>query len=82
MPATYQDFTPDLRPPKLRHSVMELGRVILEMGSSVLLGPILRAMPEGDGHTIMTIPGFMGADGSTSQLPWGMMEMPISQMLR
>jgi triacylglycerol esterase/lipase EstA (alpha/beta hydrolase family) len=63
---------------------MELGRVILEMGSSALLGPILRTLPEGDGHTIMTIPGFMGADGSTSRLrkflshrgynaiPWGL----------
>ena len=41
-------------------------------------------LPQGDGHTIMTIPGFMGADGSTSRLrkflndrgyqaiPWGL----------
>ncbi len=77
-------FTPDLAPPKLRHSVMELGRVFLEMGSSVLLGPVLRRLPAGDGHSIMTIPGFMGADGSTAQLrrflarrgyktlPWGL----------
>lgn len=63
-----QSFTPDLRPPKLRHSVMELGRVVLEIGSAALLGPVLKTLPEGDGHTIMTIPGFMGADGSTSQL--------------
>ena len=81
MPAS---FTPDLRPPKLRHSVMELGRVILEIGSSAMLGPVFKTLPEGDGHTIMTIPGFMGADGSTSQLrrflnergynaiPWGL----------
>lgn len=79
-----QGFTPDLRPPKLRHSVMELGRVMLEIGSTAMLGPVLRSLPEGDGHTIMTIPGFMGADGSTSQLrkflngrgynaiPWGL----------
>ena len=84
MEATYQSFTPDLRPPRLRHSVMELGRVVLEMGSSALLGPVLRTLPEGDGHTIMTLPGFMGADGSTSRLrkflnergynavPWGL----------
>lgn len=81
MPAS---FTPDLRPPKLRHSVMELGRVLLEIGSSAMLGPVFKTLPEGDGHTIMTIPGFMGADGSTSQLrrflnergyhaiPWGL----------
>jgi hypothetical protein len=63
---------------------MELGRVILEMGSTAILGPVLKNLPEGDGHSIMTLPGFMGADGSTSQLrkflnkrgykaiPWGL----------
>jgi hypothetical protein len=84
MDATYQSFTPDLRPPKLSHSVMELGRVVLEMGSTAMLAPLLRKLPAGDGHTIMTLPGFMGADGSMSQLrkflngrgynavPWGL----------
>lgn len=79
-----QPFIPDLRPPKLRHSVMELGRVVMEIGSTAMLGPVLNSLPRGDGHTIMTIPGFMGADGSTSQLrkflkkrgynavPWGL----------
>jgi hypothetical protein len=84
MDATYQSFTPDLRPPKLSHSVMELGRVVLEMGSTAMLAPLLRKLPAGDGHTIMTLPGFMGSDGSMSQLrkflngrgynamPWGL----------
>jgi pimeloyl-ACP methyl ester carboxylesterase len=84
LPRLYQSFTPDVRPPKLRHSVMELGRVVLEMGSAALLSPVLKVLPRGDGHTIMTIPGFMGADGSTSRLrkflnnrgyhaiPWGL----------
>lgn len=79
-----QHFIPDLRPPRLRHSVMELGRVIFEMGSSAMLAPLFRTLPRGDGHSIMTLPGFMGADGSTSQLrkflnqrgykaiPWGL----------
>jgi pimeloyl-ACP methyl ester carboxylesterase len=74
----------DLRPPRLRHSVMEFGRVLLEIGSSAMLAPVLRTLPQGDGHTVMTIPGFMGADGSTSRLrkflkgrgynaiPWGL----------
>ena len=74
----------DLRPPQLRHSVMEFGRVVLEMGSTAMLAPVLKRLPAGDGHTIMTIPGFMGADGSTSRLrkflngrgykaiPWGL----------
>ena len=63
-----QRFQPDLRPPRLRHTITELGRVALEAGGSVLLRPLLRALPRGDGHTIVTIPGFMGADGSTAML--------------
>jgi hypothetical protein len=84
MMSSQQRFTPDVRPPRLRHSVMEFSRVVLEMGSTALLGPLLKTLPRGDGHTIMTIPGFMGADGSTAQLrkflnnrgyhaiPWGL----------
>jgi dienelactone hydrolase len=84
MTRSQQRFTPDVRPPQLRHSVMEFSRVVLEMGSTALLGPLLKTLPRGDGHTIMTIPGFMGADGSTAQLrkflnargyhaiPWGL----------
>jgi pimeloyl-ACP methyl ester carboxylesterase len=57
---------------------------MLEMGSTALLAPVLRGLPKGDGHTVLTIPGFMGSDGSTAQLrkflqgrgyraiPWGM----------
>lgn len=78
------NYAGDLRPPRLRHSVLEFGRVLLEMGSSAMLAPVLNSLPEGDGHTIMTIPGFMGADGSTASLrkflngrgynaiPWGL----------
>jgi pimeloyl-ACP methyl ester carboxylesterase len=84
MPALPYSLEPDLRPPRLHHSVMEFGRVVFEMGSSAMLAPVLRRLPRGDGHSIMTIPGFMGADGSTSSLrrflngrgykamPWGL----------
>ncbi len=77
-------FEADMRPPKLAHTVMELGRVFLEISSSLMLGPLFKALPKGDGHSVMTIPGFMGADGSTAQLrkflnnrgykavPWGL----------
>lgn len=68
MSSRTSNFTPDVRPPKLRHSVTELGRVLLEAGTSMLCGPLFKTLPEGDGHTIMTIPGFMGADGSTAML--------------
>lgn len=84
MPTPARAFVQDVRPPKLRHSVTELGRVVLEASASLLCGPLLKTVPKGDGHTIMTIPGFMGADGSTSLLrrflnqsgynaiPWGL----------
>jgi pimeloyl-ACP methyl ester carboxylesterase len=84
MARSQDSFTRAVRPPRLRHSVMEFSRVALEIGSTALLGPVLKTLPRGDGHTIMTIPGFMGADGSTSQLrrflnnrgynaiPWGL----------
>jgi hypothetical protein len=83
-PAPAPAFTPDLHPPKLRHSIMEFGRVILEIGCSAALSPVLKRLPRGDGHTVMTIPGFMGGDGSTAALrkflnqrgyhaiPWGL----------
>lgn len=84
MSVTSGAFKADLRPPRLSHSVMELGRVFWEMGSSAMLAPLFKTLPKGDGHSIMTLPGFMGADGSTSQLrkflnnkgynaiPWGL----------
>ena len=84
MQALTANFAPDLRPPLLRHSVMELGRVLVEMGSTALLAPLLDRLPAGDGHTILTVPGFMGGDGSTASLrrflnrrgynaiPWGL----------
>ncbi len=37
----------DLRPPLLRHSVLEFGRVVLEMSSTALLAPVLRTLPRG-----------------------------------
>ncbi len=84
MEAMQQRFRPDMTPPGLHYSVMELGRVFFEMGSTLALGAVLKRLPRGDGHTIMTLPGFMGADGSTAQLrrflnrqgyravPWGL----------
>ena len=84
MAATSPSFTPDLRPPRLRDSMLELSRFIAEFSTGTLLAPLLKTLPRGDGHTIMTLPGFMGADGSTSRLrkmlnelgykavPWGL----------
>jgi len=58
----------DVSPPKLRHTAMEFSRVFWEMGSSAMLAPLLKKLPRGDGHSVMTLPGFMGADGSTAKL--------------
>jgi dienelactone hydrolase len=68
----------------LRHSITELGRSLTEIGSNFALAPLLKTLPRGDGHSIITLPGFMGADGSTARLrkllnglgyhalPWGL----------
>ncbi|MEM9255092.1 MAG: alpha/beta hydrolase [Pseudomonadota bacterium] len=74
----------DLSPPALRHSFFEAGKFALEFSSTAVLAPLLRRLPKGDGHSIMILPGFMGADGSTATLrrmlrqrgynaiPWGL----------
>lgn len=71
-------------PPKLSHSLAELGRIFWEAGSSMALRPLNRFLPRGDGHAVMTLPGFMGADGSMASIrkflnnqgytgvPWGL----------
>lgn len=84
MTDTGSRFAADVRPPRLHHSMLEFSRVFAEIASGAALGPLLKSLPRGDGHTIMTIPGFMGADGSTARLrrflnqrgyhaiPWGL----------
>lgn len=84
MSSASSHYVADIRPPRLRHSVGELGRVAFEAGTSILCKRLFRTLPRGDGHSIMTIPGFMGADGSTALLrkflddrgyravPWGL----------
>lgn len=76
--------TRHLEPPKMRHSLLEMSRFFLELGSSLMLNPLMRVLPRGDGHTVMAVPGFFGADGSTAFLrrylkqqgyhaiPWGL----------
>jgi len=71
-------------PPRLSHSLLEVTRFFWEAGSSAVLGPLSRILPRGDGHAVMTLPGFYGADGSMASLrrfldrqgyralPWGL----------
>ena len=71
-------------PPKVRHSLAEMGRIFWEAGSNKALAPWYKLLPAGDGHSVMTLPGFLGADGSMASirkfldqrgyaaLPWGL----------
>ncbi len=56
------------RTPKLRHSTSELYRFAIEFAQLRRATPLLRRQPRGDGHPVMTLPGFGGADGSMAVL--------------
>jgi pimeloyl-ACP methyl ester carboxylesterase len=50
-----------LRPPGLGLLLAE-ARGIFEFNSSLLLSPILMRAPRGDGHPVLTLPGFLASD--------------------
>jgi pimeloyl-ACP methyl ester carboxylesterase len=52
----------------LLHALTEPGRFVLEINRLLLAHPLLRRAQRGDGHTVMVLPGFLGADGSTATL--------------
>lgn len=52
-------------PPPFRHTLSEVPRTMLEIGSLVAILPALAALPKGDGHPVMVLPGFMAGDEST-----------------
>lgn len=58
--------------PRLVYALTEPGRFLLELNSLVLAHPWLRRARRGDGHPVMVLPGFMGADGSTAALRYYM----------
>ena len=55
-------------PPAIGYSLLEVPRIFLELGSSLALAPLLTRLPGGDGHTVMTLPPFLGADGCMALL--------------
>lgn len=55
-------------PPPVRHSLLEGIRALLELQQLIIASPILSRAPKGDGHPVMTLPGFGGADGSMALL--------------
>jgi pimeloyl-ACP methyl ester carboxylesterase len=56
-----------LRPPGLGLLLAE-ARAILEFNSSLLLSPLLKRAPRGDGHPVLTLPGFLASDLSTAPM--------------
>src|SRR6202790_1976305 len=53
--------TEGLRPPGLGLLLAEV-RGIFEFNTSLLLSPLLMRAPRGDGHPVLTLPGFLASD--------------------
>src|SRR6202790_3882768 len=56
-----------LRPPGLSLLLAEV-RGIFEFNASVLLSPMLRRAPRGDGYPVLTLPGFLASDLSMAPM--------------
>jgi len=56
-----------LRPPGLALLLAE-ARGIFEFNASVLLSPLLLQAPRGDGHPVLTLPGFLASDLSMAPM--------------
>lgn len=54
----------DARPPSRIFTLAE-GRALFELGAFIAATPLLSRLPQGDGHAVMTLPGFMATNGST-----------------
>jgi len=52
------------RPPHRLWTFSE-GRAVFEFGAFYAMRPFLSALPKGDGHSVMTLPGFMATNNST-----------------
>ncbi len=55
------------RPPSLFWTLTE-GRAVFELGSFAILRRAMRALPKGDGHPVLVLPGFLASDRSTRPL--------------
>lgn len=70
--------------PSLLLAMLEAPRALTEASTLIPARPLLKNLPEGDGHTVMVLPGFMASDRSTRVLrqylaewgydvrPWGL----------
>jgi pimeloyl-ACP methyl ester carboxylesterase len=59
--------TGQLRPPGLGLLLAEV-RGIFEFNASLLLSPLLMRAPRGDGHPVLTLPGFLASDLSMTPM--------------
>ena len=59
--------SPRLRPPGLALLLAE-ARGIFELNASLLLAPLLLRAPRGDGHPVLTLPGFLASDLSMAPM--------------
>jgi pimeloyl-ACP methyl ester carboxylesterase len=55
------------RPPS-RWLMLAEARGLFEFNSSILLWPLLKRAPKGDGHPVLTLPGFLASDRSMSPM--------------
>src|ERR1700712_4384882 len=69
MPAEERDpsATGRLRPPGIGLLLAEV-RGIFEFNASLLLSPLLMRAPRGDGHPVLTLPGFLASDLSMAPM--------------
>src|ERR1700688_770999 len=56
-----------LRPPRLGLLLAEV-RAIFEFNASLMLSPLLMRAPKGDGHPVLTLPGFLASDLSMAPM--------------
>src|SRR4249919_1357829 len=56
-----------LRPPGFGLLLAE-ARGIFELNASLLLSPLLMTAPRGDGHPVLTLPGFLASDLSMAPM--------------
>ncbi len=58
---------PDAVPPHPFWTLTE-GRAMFELGAFFATRPLLGTLPKGDGHAVMTLPGFMATNSSTTPM--------------
>src|ERR1700722_3264806 len=66
--------TGGLRAPSLGLMLAEV-RGIFEFNASLLLSPLLMRAPRGDGHPVLTLPGFLASDISMAPMRRYLMEL-------